>query len=177
MRIFIGIDLPNNLKNQLVNLQQSLKENGKSGNYTSFDNLHLTLLFIKECTQGQLDCLIEAMDDIKMPCFTMDVGQINFFIKKTKTIPHVEIVKSNELFQLKNMIEKAAKTCDIEFERKSFQPHITLARNFQFKQDKYNVVLAFPKQRIMIKQFHIYESTRVNQQLRYQIIESYNLIK
>ncbi len=46
--IFIAIRFNDEFKRKLVEIQDSLKSRGVTGNYCSYDNLHMTLAFIGE---------------------------------------------------------------------------------------------------------------------------------
>ena len=46
--IFIAIRFNDEFKRILVEIQDSLKSRGVTGNYCSYDNLHMTLAFIGE---------------------------------------------------------------------------------------------------------------------------------
>ena len=46
MRLFIAINLDNNIRNALAEMQESMRRQGVRGNYTKTENLHLTLTFI-----------------------------------------------------------------------------------------------------------------------------------
>ena len=55
MRIFIAIEFSNKIKNILHNIQEIVKENSISGKFTDKDNFHLTIRFIGEITEVQLN--------------------------------------------------------------------------------------------------------------------------
>ena len=49
MRLFIAIQLSDDIKKTLVASMHDLKKQGVEGNYVPAQNLHLTLAFIGEC--------------------------------------------------------------------------------------------------------------------------------
>ena len=47
MRLFIGIGLDQNVKNELINLQDAWLVHASKYHKTTFDNMHLTLKFFR----------------------------------------------------------------------------------------------------------------------------------
>ena len=46
MRLFIAINLSDEMKNSLISAQKTMYDRGIRGNFTSEENMHLTLAFI-----------------------------------------------------------------------------------------------------------------------------------
>ena len=65
MRLFIAICLNENMKSALIDAQNQMYEGGVRGNYSSEDNLHLTLAFIGEYPDPE-----DVLDAIKTVPFT-----------------------------------------------------------------------------------------------------------
>lgn len=67
MRLFIAIDLNNEIKDILNHSIQELKRNSVSGNFTPLENLHLTVVFIGETnnTKDVNDAMQRAIANIK----------------------------------------------------------------------------------------------------------------
>ena len=69
MRLFIAIDPDDGVKNCLKRCQDELKEAGVTGNYSSEQNLHLTLAFIGEF--GNPDAVLDAMERVCFESFIL----------------------------------------------------------------------------------------------------------
>ena len=67
MRFFIAIEFDENILQALTNLQSEWKVLGVRGNYTTVQNLHLTLAFIGE--YGNPNAVLEAMNPISFAPF------------------------------------------------------------------------------------------------------------
>ena len=55
MRTFIAIEFDNETKKNITQLQNKIKNDCKKGNFTVKDNLHLTMHFLGEIEQEDLD--------------------------------------------------------------------------------------------------------------------------
>ena len=175
MRIFIGIALPPNIKNHCANAQQQLKESGISGLYPSFNNFHLTLLYIGECTHAQTEAIIEAIATIECEPFAIDLNQIDFFVKKKATIAYLQVSKSKQLLALRKQIVDLIKTTELKIEIPSFTPHITLAKNFRLKEQP-STIFALKNQTMLVDQIQLFESKRIANHLVYESIATVDLI-
>ena len=61
MRTFIAIEFDNETKKNITQLQNKIKNDCKKGNFTVKDNLHLTMHFLGEIEQEDLDGIADAM--------------------------------------------------------------------------------------------------------------------
>jgi len=53
MRLFIAINFPDEIKATIAKIRDGLKEKAFRGNFSSDENLHLTLVFLGECDLRQ----------------------------------------------------------------------------------------------------------------------------
>lgn len=64
MRTFISINIPENIKKEIINVQNSLPE--FIGKKTEFANFHLTLKFLGEIDENILDEIKKRLNKIKL---------------------------------------------------------------------------------------------------------------
>ena len=69
MRLFIAIQLNEGMKNALTGVQSELRRRGMRGNFTSLENLHLTLAFIGEYPDP--DAVLDAMETVPFEPFPL----------------------------------------------------------------------------------------------------------
>src|SRR4051812_42197538 len=80
MRLFIGIDLPDDVCQHLVRLRDDLKTQLPNASFTRDQNLHITLKFLGEVEEKRTEQLIESLEKVtaggaiqlhadKMECF------------------------------------------------------------------------------------------------------------
>lgn len=62
MRIFVGIDIKSELKNEIVRLQEKIKPYAVKGKWKNEDDFHLTLKFLGAIDENQLEGLLETLE-------------------------------------------------------------------------------------------------------------------
>ena len=72
MRLFLAVQLSNEMKKAIISAQNKLKQNKVNGRYTDVQNLHLTLAFIGE--YGNTDNVLEAMEQVHFESCQLKLG-------------------------------------------------------------------------------------------------------
>ncbi len=144
-RIFVAVNLPQEVKNELWGLQERIKEEFKNLGgvdpqkiirFTLPENLHLTLLFLGYISPEQTEALKRILKETaaKYPSFYLTLKNTRYAPPGMK-IPRMiwaEIEKNNELIFLHNNLKKAVMgTREFRYfqpEKRAFAPHLTLAR-------------------------------------------------
>lgn len=144
-RIFIAINLPKDIKQKLADYQAKIEklfaphgnEVSRSGlaKWTKKDNLHITLIFLGYLSDQELleVCRITRETAEKKQSFIVNLNRICYAPPK-KIPPRMiwtEGEKSEAFASLKDGLEKAllgARDIRFSLEKRSFSPHITLAR-------------------------------------------------
>jgi len=131
MRLFIGIDLPPEAKQQLSHFQSELKKLGVSGYWKSTDNFHLTLEFLGETEAAAVKKLGAAMISAargKKP-FSLYLEGIGGFPSLWR--PHTlwTAVKGDiqDLTVLQKDLHQALLQSGFSLENRPYKPHLTLA--------------------------------------------------
>ena len=122
MRLFIAIKLSDAMKDSLIRLENTLYDQGVRGNYTSEENLHLTLAFIGEYP----DCepVLDALSSVAFSPFELRLEGMGRF----GDLWWAGMRDSAPLTAIVRRIRRALAENDIPFDRKRFSPHITLIR-------------------------------------------------
>ena len=96
MRTFIAIELEEETKAQLAEVQAEAEKLCRRGNYTPKENFHLTLHFLGEVQEEDLDYLHEAIYETarRNRPFTMTIDKIGFFPRGNKGILWAGIERS-----------------------------------------------------------------------------------
>ena len=133
MRTFIAIELEEETKAQLAEVQAEAEKLCRRGNYTPKENFHLTLHFLGEVQEEDLDYLHEAIYETarRNRPFTMTIDKIGFFPRGNKGILWAGIERSNHLQRLFSTLEKSLEQQGFARERKGLSPHITLGREVE----------------------------------------------
>ena len=122
MRLFIAIQLSEEIRSALTDVQEYLMRRGVRGNYTSAENLHLTLAFIGEYPDP--DAVLDAMDSVSFMPFSLKTDGFGSF----GDLWWIGLSKSEQLEAAVRRVRHALSDAGIPFDRKRFSPHITLIR-------------------------------------------------
>lgn len=125
MRLFVAIDLPEAVKEQLTMISCGLP----GARWVKPEQLHLTLRFIGEVDGSTFLDIQEGLAEVSCESFPMQLQGIGFFPPRKKPrVIWVGIEKNEQLLRLRNRIESVLVRTGLEPERRKFAPHITLAR-------------------------------------------------
>ena len=84
MRLFVAINWADETRTQLASLRDELRSLSKHGNFTLNDNLHLTLVFIGECSPKKLDKVIAILDTVAFNPFEATIEKLGTFSRRSK---------------------------------------------------------------------------------------------
>jgi len=129
---FLGIDIPEVLENRLSEQQNKLKESLDYKMWTNQNDFHITLKFLGSVEEEQLAALVDAFKKAsdKEPFNCMLEG-LSFFGKQDG--PRVlmqKVQKTAYLTAVQKAFEQAADTCGFPPEKRTYTPHVTLAKKF-----------------------------------------------
>ena len=122
MRLFIAINLSDELKKALLDTQRAMQARGVRGNYSPEENLHLTLAFIGEYPEAEP--VLDALRGLSFAPFALTLDGIGCF----GDLWWAGIRESAPLAAVARRVRRALAEHDIPFDRKRFSPHITLVR-------------------------------------------------
>ena len=126
MRLFIAIQLNEEMRNLLGDIQDSYRRMTVRGNYTPAENLHLTLAFIGEYDDP--DKVLEALEAVSFQPFRISLDRTGCF----GDLHWTGIADSPQLDNLVKQIRHALANAGIPFDKKRFRAHITFLRRATF---------------------------------------------
>jgi len=175
MRVFVAIELEDDVKADLASVQDELKKDIEKGNFTSTDNFHLTLRFIGEVDEGGVQSIKEAIDETAKTAtpFDLHLSQLGSFPKKNKEILWAGVAGDLEnLHSLHDKIEEELASKNFKKDTRLYTPHITLGRNLRLNEevDQLKNKTDVPASTIKVNQLSLMESTRINDELVYRPI-------
>jgi 2'-5' RNA ligase len=144
MRLFVAIDINDDVRKAVAKLEQELKgrlKNQKGLKWVEPENMHLTLKFLGEVSAGSETSpnggdenrIDEINDALEMACleknpFEIDVSVVGTFGRPAKVLWLGSEKESDEIVKLAGDIEQALEELGFEKEVRPFSAHLTLAR-------------------------------------------------
>ena len=122
MRLFIAINLNDEMKDALMDIQDTMRTYGVRGKETPPENMHLTLAFIGEYDDPER--VKEIVESIEIRPFEISLSGIGAF----GDLWWVGTNNSAPLMAVSRRLRRALAEAGIPFDRKKFSPHITIIR-------------------------------------------------
>lgn len=125
IRLFVAIELPDDLKERLGAMCSGVP----GAKWVKPENLHLTLRFIGEVSEGRIGDIDAALAAVRSPAFDLTLADTGHFSsRRTARVLWVGVEKNEVLMQLQGRVEAACVGAGLEPEGRKYAAHITLAR-------------------------------------------------
>lgn len=125
IRLFVGIELPEDIRLSLGDLCGGVP----GASWTPDENLHLTLRYIGEISEGDAHDVHDALMGVRCPSFELSFSGVGHFSTGDEVrVLWAGVDKSDELMKLQRNIESALVRMGFPPEERRFRPHVTLAR-------------------------------------------------
>lgn len=181
MRIFIGIDLPNDLKDIVYQTIKFFKSTyNKSINYVPRENLHITLKFIGEINEKDFMLIKASLSEISFSPFIVEFKGLGCFpdIFNARVL-WIGVKDGDESF--KKLYEKIISILPEKFKKddKNFSPHLTLARLKEKPLKSFINLIDREKSfgTFRVSSIQLYESKLERSGAKYSILDSFSLEK
>jgi len=130
MRLFIAINLSEEIKDSLCETISDLRAAARRGRYTHRENLHLTLVFIGET--DLIDDILDVMEEVCMEVFTepitLTLSGAGAFRGRGGDLHWVGLENTPELKRLAGALGDGLREAGFGIEKRRFVPHITIGR-------------------------------------------------
>ena len=200
MRIFTAINLPKEIKKKLVSYQKQWQD--LPVRWTPPENLHITLVFIGDANQKQLEQIKGVSKKVGKACTSFSVKLYNITLGPPNSFPRMfwvegayldkskqdkpparpERSKKNSLQELHGTLEdslvKVKNTGLQEKESRTYHPHITLGR---IKQEEWKKMRQQPtineeiSMEVPVDSFEIMKSELKSSGAEYSVVKSIKL--
>ncbi len=179
MRVFLAIDLPDGTLAELERLQAHLTV----GRPMPSENLHLTLSFLGEQSEAACEDAHEALCDVHAMPFDVRLSGLGSFGKNSPQVIYADVERSEDLFELERKITRKLRNAGVQFQKRRFRPHVTIARlSKTLSFDGLAQVQSFLASQVnfqaapfQVREFHFYCSTLTPDQARHEILATYDL--
>jgi 2'-5' RNA ligase len=128
MRIFIAIDLPNEIRKELKELQRTLRPLTTSARWVAPESIHITLKFIGEVPDKRIEEIDGELSGLTWKPFTVSVRGVGFFPGSRSPRIFWAGMEAPTMQSLTEKLDSRMERLGFEKEKRAFRPHITLAR-------------------------------------------------
>lgn len=178
MRLFIAIDLPKMIKDELALISFGLPQ----ARWVKPEQIHLTLRFIGEVDGALFQELKSALELITGTVFPLTLKGLGCFPpRKDPQVLWVGIEKSDELIKLRKRVDSCLFKFGIAPDPRKFSPHVTLARTRKTHLNRItsflvdHALLRLPE--FTVSNFHLYSSTLTAKGALHRHEAEYSLMK
>ena len=123
-RLFIAIRPPEPVRDLLID---SMDES-PSLRWVGDEQLHLTLRFIGEVERPLANDIADSLAQIRFPAFELRISGVGRFERKNGGAVWAGVEPRKPVADLAAKVERACASAGLEPERRTFHPHVTLAR-------------------------------------------------
>ena len=170
MRLFIAITFSDILKKKIYGLEMEMKKYADRGNFTSINNLHLTLAFLGEVPQNQLRFVTDAMKASEgQGCFPLRFTEFGKFNNRGENLYWIGAQHHPLLLSLQTTLIEALKKAGFSPDEKIFKPHVTLVRRCVMSKAFNEDILKknLPEMEMAVDTIHLMKSERIRGELTY----------
>ncbi|BBL45815.1 RNA 2',3'-cyclic phosphodiesterase [Nanobdella aerobiophila] len=174
MRIFIAIDLPEDIKKDIYNISKNIR--GISGKIVEEENIHITLKFLGQINQETLNKINKKLSSINYNKFYINIGDFGYFNNR---VLWIKILNKENIINLHNIIDNKLYELNIQKDI-DYEPHITIYRIKNIKNDNYLKEYLNENKKIysniLIDKFYIKESILMTHGPVYRNLYEYKLL-
>lgn len=132
MRTFIAVEIPAEIKNKIGRYVDLLRGSSQNVKWVSPENLHLTIKFLGEVNEDDVDSLIECMNPVlsEFSSFDLALEHIGFFpsIKNPRVLWIGSDGGADNLLDIFQELEHCLETVGVDRDERMFSPHLTIGR-------------------------------------------------
>lgn len=132
-RAFFAIDLPENIRHEIISFIKLLKKTNPDKNirWVNSENLHITLKFLGNVTQSQCERFLPEIETAISGWGKIEIKLDKLVLFPSKRKPMIialSLSSFEQLAALTGKIEEQVVNYNIPAENRLFKPHLTLAR-------------------------------------------------
>jgi 2'-5' RNA ligase len=151
MRLFVAVNFDDAVKSRLLETQGRIKAQSLKGNFSRPENLHLTLVFIGETPESQVQQIVSILENALLPApFTLEFSHTGCFTHSKKELWWIGADKNDpglrHLSGLRDRITSGLAEAGVKFDGRPFNAHITLGREI-----KHAAPIRLPDERVTVK--------------------------
>jgi len=179
MRIFVAIELPDVVCDELVALQNRFA----LGRLVPEENFHLTLCFLGDQPDEAVEEAHLALSATHAPSFDLQLIGVGTFGRSAPLVVYATVVQSKALLALEQRITRSLRRAGLQFQKRRFRPHVTISRlpkslsGFEMSDMEKRVadISTFQSSHFEVTTFQLYQSTLRPNGAVHELLASYQL--
>jgi 2'-5' RNA ligase len=144
MRVFIAIDVPEEIRERLAAVQEKIRETTTSARWVAPESIHVTLKFIGEMPEKRREDIDEALRGLTWKHIRVSVRGVGFFPGTRSPRVLWAGLDAASIEGLAEEIDSRLERAGFDRERRKFRAHLTLARAKNNQLEKVMVAAAAP---------------------------------
>jgi 2'-5' RNA ligase len=133
MRLFYAVTFDESVRRELAGLQDALRAQTVRGNFTLYENLHLTLVFIGEVPPERAAPLFRIAKELRVTPFRLRIRGVGSFRREGGQIVWAGIEENRSLTEAYDRLAGLVAEAGFRVEDRKYTPHLTLAREARFR--------------------------------------------
>ena len=176
MRLFIAIEIPENIKVYIAEIQGNIGNNTNKIRFVNKNQIHLTLRFLGEVQKDKTEIIMELLKKITFDSFSVHLDSIGVFPSESYIrVIWIGLKPEEPVLELQKTIDENLKKSFKKEE--NFRPHLTLAR-VKYIDDKENFINKLKKikienKKIDVNNFKLVKSTLTLEGPVYEDLETF----
>lgn len=173
-RLFIGIELNQIHKENLVETNKRVMMHLKEGRLTPRDNYHITLRFIGDTKENRIPVIEEIMQSValKSQLFLTYMAELEEFKKGDKSTIWMGVKDKEKLEEIRDLLNDELEKLFHKKDATLYVPHITLVRNAEYLEnvegiEELNRKMKLPKLPILMDRLVLFESVKDEDEQKY----------
>jgi RNA 2',3'-cyclic 3'-phosphodiesterase len=180
--LFIALQLQAEVKSTLDQMCQEIKKEHSFKTWVHPDDYHITLAFLGKASRDQLKKLTPLLQEAvqKDEVFELNINHFGFFgNKENPRIFWAGVEEQVKLYNLQKQVAYSCKQADFILEKRSYSPHITLARKLldssTLPVDAERWWQTYGREVQFLADNLVLYETHFEKQPKYQILQSFSL--
>ncbi len=129
MRLFVALDIDDAIRERISRFIEGVRGFAEEARWVRPESLHVTLKFIGEKSEQEVDKIQRALETIEASNFEMSIGGYGFFPgARAPRVFWVGVEGGPKLTSLAAAVDEKLAGLGIPKEEHAFAPHLTLAR-------------------------------------------------
>lgn len=124
-RLFVALPVPPSAVRDLTGLP---RKGLSAARWTHPEDMHITLRFLGDLAEPDLDALAAALGRVRRPVFHIEVRGLGIFGNARQAVVHAKVESARRVTTLCADITDALMPLGFDFGMRPFVPHVTLAR-------------------------------------------------